>query len=65
MTAPARFKESDVVRAMKGALKAGFDRVRVTIDRDGNLVIDAGWAPANMNDDDRGNEWDSVLKPAA
>ncbi|MGK6320160.1 hypothetical protein [Sphingomonas sp. DT-204] len=62
MTAPAHFKESDIVRAFKGAKKAGFERVRVTVDRFGNLVIDVG-GEAAMNDV-RGNEWDVVLPVA-
>lgn len=41
MTAPARFTQSDIARAMKGARSAGFERVRIGIDPTGNIVIDA------------------------
>lgn len=42
MTAPARFTQSDITRAMKAAKSAGFSHVRVGIDLQGNIVIDAG-----------------------
>lgn len=41
MTAPAKFNQADVTRAMKGALKAGYNRVQVTIDLQGRMVVDA------------------------
>ena len=41
MTAAARFKEADVTRALRGARKAGFNRVRVSLDPLGNIVVDA------------------------
>lgn len=41
MTAPARIKQQDMTRIMKGARKAGFSRVRVAIDLRGNIVIEA------------------------
>lgn len=34
-----RFKEADVSRALKGALKAGLDVGRVEIDASGRIVI--------------------------
>jgi hypothetical protein len=59
MTAPARFKQADIARALKGAKNAGFDRVRVTVDRAGNLVIDViGGSDSN---NEGANEWDVVL----
>lgn len=45
MTAPARFKEADVTRALRGAKKAGFRRVRVALDPLGNIVVDASDEP--------------------
>ncbi|AOH83650.1 hypothetical protein AWL63_06340 [Sphingomonas panacis] len=56
MTAPARFKQQDITRALRGARAAGFTRVRVGIDVTGNMVIDAADdsvelpAPANPLD---------------
>lgn len=41
MTAPARFTQMDIARGMKAAKSAGFTRVRVGIDVQGNIVIDA------------------------
>lgn len=39
MTAAVRFKESDVVRAVRGATKAGMRVGRVEIDPNGKIVI--------------------------
>jgi hypothetical protein len=36
---PARFKQSDVRRAIQGAMAAGLSVARVEIDRDGKIVI--------------------------
>ncbi len=41
MTIPARFKQSDVKRAMAAARDAGFNYVRIGIDVHGNIVIEA------------------------
>lgn len=57
MTAPALIKQEDVTRVMKGARNAGFTRVRLTIDPQGTIVVDASddpepveLAPANPLD---------------
>lgn len=36
---PATFKQTDVTRALKGALAAGMNVGRVEIDREGRIVI--------------------------
>lgn len=41
MTAPARFTQSDIARAMKAARSVGFSHVRIAIDVMGNMVVDA------------------------
>lgn len=41
MTAPARFRQEDVTRIMRGAKKAGFSRVRLAVDPQGNILVDA------------------------
>ena len=46
MTAPARFRQTDIKRALQGAKAAGFDEVRVCIDLDGRIEIIAGPAAA-------------------
>lgn len=56
MGTPARFTEADVTRAAKGVRKAGFTRVRISIDPLGNIVIDAGMEP--MEDRSRVNALD-------
>lgn len=45
MTAPARFTQTDIARALKGARKAGFSAIRVVIEPSGNIVMEASEAP--------------------
>lgn len=60
MSAPARFSEADIRRAMKGALKAGFRHVRVGIDLRGNMVVD-GSLDAPPESPERRNPLDRLL----
>lgn len=60
MTAPVRFKQSDITRAMRGAKAAGYGRVRVGIDVAGNIVIDAANDQAPLSDE-RANPLDRLL----
>jgi hypothetical protein len=59
MSAPARFKQIDVQRAVRGAIDAGMRVGQVIIEPGGNIVImSEGAAPAA-----RRNPWDGLLKP--
>jgi len=49
MTAPARFKQSDLQRAMKAAKCAGFDHPRVILRPNGEIEIICD-APRPAND---------------
>lgn len=52
MTAPARFKQSDIKRATAGVVAAGLSVSRVEIDASGKIVIIPGkptTAPGNDN----------------
>ncbi|NKI99629.1 hypothetical protein [Novosphingobium sp. SG707] len=60
MSAPARFTQTDVTRAMKGARKAGFSAIRVVIEPGGNIVMEASEAPNEAIT--RRNPLDRVLK---
>jgi len=60
VTAPALIKQDDVTRIMKGARAAGFTRVRLSIDPDGNIVVDASDDPAPAFQD-RKNPLDRLL----
>ncbi|QNP45975.1 hypothetical protein H9L14_01395 [Sphingomonas sediminicola] len=40
MTAPARIRQEDIARALKGCKKAGFSPARVTIEANGNVVFE-------------------------
>lgn len=57
VTAPARFKQEDIKRVMAGAKAAGFTRVRLGIDPNGNIMVEAsndpGDAPERVNPMDR------------
>jgi len=44
VTAPARFRQSDLARALKAAKSVGFENVRVCISVDGALQVIVGKA---------------------
>lgn len=44
MTAPARFKQSDVSRALKAAKSCGYQEVKVRISADGQIEVIVGKA---------------------
>ncbi len=60
MSAPARIKQDDVTRVMRGARNAGFTRVRVTIDVQGNIMVDASDDPSPIAPE-RQNPLDRLL----
>ncbi len=53
MTAPVRFKQSDVKRAAAGVILAGLDIARIEIDPSGKIVIIPG-QPSNHGES---GEW--------
>lgn len=61
MTAPARFKQSDVTRILRGARAAGFGRVRMNIDAAGNIVVDVANDPGEPGPE-RINPLDRLLR---
>lgn len=54
MTVPARFKQSDIARAIKGAKAAGCDEVRVELEPSGKIVILTG----KLAGSEEPNPWD-------
>ena len=55
---PLSFKEADLVRAIRSAIKAGLQVVGVEISpKTGNITVHVG-AAANDNKADAGNPWD-------
>lgn len=60
MTAPATFKQSDVTRLVRGAMKAGMDAdlIRLTVAPDGTLSLSVA-RPAD-NDDAPGDGWEDA-----
>lgn len=60
MTAPARFTQSDITRAMKAARSVGFSHVRIAIDVMGNMVVDASDTTPAL---ERRNPLDRILPP--
>lgn len=60
MTAPVLFRQSDVTRLIKGAVKAGVPEglLRLTVAPDGSLSLSVQ-QPAD-NDDAPGNSWDDA-----
>jgi hypothetical protein len=54
----ARFRESDVTRAVKAVTKAGVEVARVMIDTDGNIVVIAKAVDdASLSADDELARW--------
>lgn len=53
MTAPARFKQSDVKRATAGVVSAGLSIAKIEIDHNGKIVIIPGKPDAKAGI----NEW--------
>lgn len=60
MTAPVLFRQSDVTRLIKGAVKAGLpeDSLRLTVAPDGTLSLTVQ-RPAD-NDDQPGDGWEDA-----
>jgi hypothetical protein len=59
--APHTFRQSDLTRAIKAVAKAGV-RARVTIDRDGRIIVEMVDGQAEP---ETANPWDGVLNHAA
>lgn len=53
MTTPATFKKADVTRALRAAVAAGLEVVRVDFPPNGGFAI-----VTSKSDDDGHNEWD-------
>lgn len=52
---PTKFKQSDVTRALKGAVAAGLPVAGFTIDQNGKIIV-----RTTATDDDAGpNDWDA------
>ena len=46
------FTQSDITRAVKGAVKAGLNVQRFEVDRDGKIVVFTGKQPKHANVED-------------
>ena len=56
---PQSFTQSDIIKALKAAQKAGFYATRFEIDQAGKIIVFAG-KPADLEIAQPANEWDSV-----
>lgn len=57
------FKQGDVTKALRAAVKAGISIARVEIDKDGKIVIVAARSADLSNGEmSEKNEWDGVLQ---
>jgi hypothetical protein len=65
------FRQTDLTRAVKGALAAGIQIARVEIETDGRIVVIPGkpiesLEPAEVHDNgQRSNPWDEVFENGA
>jgi hypothetical protein len=57
--AQTTFRQRDITKAIKAAVKAGVKDWRVEIDRDGKISVVPA-APATAPQDPNVNEWDTV-----
>ncbi|MCP3735664.1 MULTISPECIES: hypothetical protein [Sphingomonas] len=60
MTAPARFKQDDIARAVSGVIKGGMRPGRVEIDPNGKIVILSDTVAPAVEP----NPWDTCLGKA-
>jgi hypothetical protein len=61
MRGTSTFKKSDVTRAIKAALAAGVELMRVEVGKDGRIILFPGKPLEAMEV----NEWDAVVKNGA
>ena len=54
---PQTFKQGDVTKAVKGAVRAGLNVQRVEIDRKGKIVVHVG-EPRDREPKPTSSEWD-------
>lgn len=59
MTAPARFKQEDLTRAVRGAERAGMRVGRVEITPDGRIVL----VSESVSPKGASNPWDEQFQP--
>jgi hypothetical protein len=64
MTKPANFRQSDVTRAIKAALRAGIKHPIATVHTLSGRITVAPGAPPKTGDDQK-NEWDEVCATSA
>jgi hypothetical protein len=57
---PLPFRQTDVARAIKGAVAAGLTVQRVEVDKDGKIVVVVGDPSQNPLSSTGGSEWDRV-----
>lgn len=62
MTAPARFRQSDLTRLFKSAEKAGVPLRRIEICPSTGRIIAFTGAPAQNDNSVGSNPWDEVLR---
>jgi hypothetical protein len=56
---PLPFRQTDVARAIKGAVAAGLIVQRVEVDKAGKIVVVVG-EPGKAEPDTSSNSWDSI-----
>jgi hypothetical protein len=54
------FKQGDVTKALKGAVKAGLKVQRAEVRTDGSILLDFDRPATAPQDDPNVNEWDTV-----
>jgi hypothetical protein len=57
---PQTFRQRDVTKAMKAVVAAGFEVLRVEVDRAGNIVVVTGKPGEDQTPEGEANEWDRI-----
>jgi hypothetical protein len=57
---PQTFKQGDVTKALKAAVKAGYKVQRAEVRKDGSILLDFDDRPAGTPANPDVNEWDTV-----
>jgi hypothetical protein len=57
---PQTFRQRDVTKAVKGAIAAGVEVLRVEVDKTGRIVVVAAKGNENDRADREASEWDAL-----
>jgi hypothetical protein len=57
---PQMFRQRDVTKAVKGAIAAGVEVLRVEVDKAGRIIVVTAKQGENQTPEREANEWDRI-----